>query len=66
MAELDLESVLDNVLQTARELTGARYAAIGVLDDEKEELARFLFVGSTRSSGAASARYRAGTGCSAS
>ena len=45
VAELDLESVLDTVLRTARELTGARYAAIGVLDDKKEQLARFLFVG---------------------
>jgi signal transduction histidine kinase len=45
VAELDLESVLETVLSTARELTGARYAAIGVLDDTKEELARFLFVG---------------------
>jgi signal transduction histidine kinase len=45
VAELDLESVLDQVLRTARELTGARYAAIGVLDEKKKELARFLFVG---------------------
>jgi signal transduction histidine kinase len=45
VAELDLESVLDQVLRTARDLTGARYAAIGVLDERKEELARFLFVG---------------------
>ena len=45
VAELDLESVLEQVLRTARELTGARYAAIGVLDDKKEQLARFLFVG---------------------
>ncbi len=45
VAELDLESVLDSVLRAARELTGARYAAIGVLDEHKEELARFLFVG---------------------
>jgi len=45
VAELDLESVLDKVLQTARELTGARYAAVGVLDETKEQLARFLFVG---------------------
>ena len=45
VAELDLESVLDAVLRAARELTGARYAAIGVLDEHKEELARFLFVG---------------------
>ncbi|HEU0023490.1 MAG TPA: GAF domain-containing sensor histidine kinase [Thermoleophilaceae bacterium] len=45
VAELDLESVLDKVLKTARDITGARYAAIGVLDERKEELARFLFVG---------------------
>ena len=45
VTELDLESVLDTVLRTARELTGGRYAAIGVLDEKKEELARFLFVG---------------------
>jgi signal transduction histidine kinase len=45
VAELDLESVLRKVLSTARELTGARYAAVGVLDEEKEELARFVFVG---------------------
>ena len=45
VAERDVESVLDRVLRTARELTKARYAAIGVLDDTKEQLARFLFVG---------------------
>ena len=32
VAELDLEVVLERLLETARELTGARYAAIGVLD----------------------------------
>jgi signal transduction histidine kinase len=45
VAELDLDTVLDKVLRTARDLTGARYAAIGVLDEQKEELASFLFVG---------------------
>lgn len=45
VAELDLESVLRKVLSTARELTGARYAAVGVLDEHKQELARFVFVG---------------------
>jgi signal transduction histidine kinase len=42
LSELDLEVVLDRVLETAAELTGARYAAVGVLDDERRELARFL------------------------
>src|ERR671910_2934133 len=45
VAELDLESVLRHVLETARELTGARYAALGILDERKEELERFVFVG---------------------
>jgi signal transduction histidine kinase len=45
VAELDLESVLRHVLETARELTGARYAALGILDERKEELERFLFLG---------------------
>ncbi len=37
--------MLGQVLEVARELTGARYAALGVLDDEKRELHRFLFAG---------------------
>jgi signal transduction histidine kinase len=45
VSELDLESVLRQVLETARALTGARYAALGILDERKEELERFLFVG---------------------
>ncbi len=45
VAELDVEHVLQRLLETARELTGARYAALGVLDEEKRELERFLFVG---------------------
>ena len=42
LAELDLDVVLERVLQAAQELTGARYAAVGVLNDTKTELARFL------------------------
>ncbi|HVP02732.1 MAG TPA: GAF domain-containing sensor histidine kinase [Solirubrobacteraceae bacterium] len=41
-AELDLDAVLDMVLVAARELTGARYAALGVLDDGRHRLGRFL------------------------
>src|SRR3954453_13484301 len=44
-AALDVETVLDRVLNAARELTGARYAALGVLDEHKRELERFLTVG---------------------
>jgi signal transduction histidine kinase len=45
VAELDLEVVLERLLETARELTGARYAAIGVLDAERRGLERFLTSG---------------------
>src|SRR5215218_5538758 len=45
IAELDPEAVLDRLLDVAQELTDARYAAIGVLDDRREQLERFLTVG---------------------
>jgi signal transduction histidine kinase len=45
VSELDLQSVLTRVLETARELTGAHYAALGILDESKQELERFITVG---------------------
>jgi signal transduction histidine kinase len=42
LSQLDLETVLDRLLQTARDVTGARYAALGVLDTERQDLERFL------------------------
>src|SRR6187397_660317 len=45
VTELDPEAVLERLLGVARELTGARYAAIGVLDERREELERFLTAG---------------------
>jgi signal transduction histidine kinase len=45
LSELDLEAVLKSVAEAARELTGARYAALGVLDRERRELERFINVG---------------------
>ena len=42
LGELDLDVVLDRVLQSAQELTEARYAALGVLNESRTELARFL------------------------
>ena len=41
----ELEVVMRRVLGAAQELTGARYAALGVLNDERDALARFLTVG---------------------
>ncbi len=43
--DLDLELVLKRVLDAARDLTGARYAALGILDARREELEQFLTVG---------------------
>jgi signal transduction histidine kinase len=45
VAELSLPHVLDRVLEVARELTGARYAALGILDEEKQQLEQFLTTG---------------------
>ena len=42
LSELDLDIVLDRLLETARDLTGARYAALGILDERRRELAQFL------------------------
>jgi signal transduction histidine kinase len=45
LAELDPDAVLRRLLDVARELTGARYAAIGVLDERREELEQFITAG---------------------
>src|SRR6185437_5630633 len=45
MAEHDTEAVLQRILHEAREITGARYAALGVLDETRTELERFLTLG---------------------
>jgi signal transduction histidine kinase len=45
VTELEVEALLHHVLDTARELTGAQYAALGILDEDKQELERFLFIG---------------------
>jgi signal transduction histidine kinase len=45
VAHLDLERVLDDLLEIAAEITGARYAAIGVLAEDRRSLERFLTLG---------------------
>ncbi|GAP54799.1 hypoxia sensor histidine kinase response regulator DosT [Arthrobacter sp. Hiyo6] len=42
--DLSLEAVLDRVVQSACELVGARYGALGVLNDD-QELGHFITVG---------------------
>jgi signal transduction histidine kinase len=45
VAELDLEALLRRVLEVARDLTGAAYAALGILNEDKTGLERFLHAG---------------------
>ncbi len=45
VAERELEGVFARLLDVARELTGARFAAIGVLDDARQNLADFITAG---------------------
>src|ERR1700742_2686828 len=45
LEESELEPVLARVLEAARELTGAAYAALGVLDERRYRLERFLTTG---------------------
>lgn len=45
VAQLDVDGVLEELLDVAREVTGARYAAIGVLAATRRELERFITKG---------------------
>jgi signal transduction histidine kinase len=45
LCDLDLEVVLERVVEAAREVSRARYAALGVLDRSSKELERFIAVG---------------------
>ena len=66
MAQLEVDAVLEELLRVACELTGARYAAIGVLDEDRRELERFVTRGIARRSGRRSATCRAAAASSAS
>ena len=45
VSELDPEVVLKRILEEAQALTGARYAALGVLDEDRQQLERFITAG---------------------
>lgn len=45
VSERELEGVFQRLLDVAGDLTGARYAAIGILDDDRENLADFITAG---------------------
>jgi signal transduction histidine kinase len=44
-SELSLDSLLQRIVETAAELTGARYAALGVIDQSGHALERFVTTG---------------------
>ena len=44
-SELSLDALLQRIVETAAELTGARYAALGVVDKTGQSLERFLTTG---------------------
>jgi signal transduction histidine kinase len=48
VSELDTESVLERILREARTITRAQYAALGVLDERRSELGRFITSGLDR------------------
>ena len=45
VSDLDMPAILQRVLGAAREVTGARYAALGVLSEDRERLEEFLVDG---------------------
>jgi signal transduction histidine kinase len=45
VGELDPPAVLDRILAAARDVTGARYAALGILDERRASLGQFVTAG---------------------
>jgi signal transduction histidine kinase len=45
VSDLDSGVILDRLLEAAREVTGARYAALGMLDEDRERVVRFVASG---------------------
>ncbi len=59
--ELDLDTVLSQIVRSSAELTGARYAALGVLDDDGT-ISRFITHGASEETIRAIGRYPTGKG----
>ncbi len=66
-SELSLDALLHRLVEAAAELTGARYAALGVIDASGSELEQFLTHGidarPARGDRRAAARAAASSGC---
>lgn len=45
MSNLNLDSLLREIIEASRELTGARYAALGILNERRDGLSQFLTAG---------------------
>jgi len=63
--ELDLSTVLQKVVDLSRDLVGARYGALGVLQEDGQFIEQFITVGITPEQRAALGALRADTACSA-
>ena len=62
--ELSLDDLLARIVQAAREVVGARYAALGVLSADARSWSSSSPPGWTTRSARRSASCRAGAGCS--
>jgi signal transduction histidine kinase len=45
LSDLQLDAVLERTLEAAREASGATYAALGILNESRSELERFIAIG---------------------
>jgi len=61
--DLELPALLSHVIEEACSMTGARYGALGVLNDDKTALEEFVTIGIEPDQGPRSARYRQGKAC---
>jgi len=64
VAKVDVDAVLQQLLDVARDVTGARYAAVGVLERRGRSSSASSRPGSTRPPIAGSGTCRAGAGSS--
>ena len=63
-SELTLDTLLQRIVELSAELTGARYAALGVIDRSGSQLERFLTTGIDPETHAAIGDLPAGAGSS--
>jgi signal transduction histidine kinase len=61
-SELSLDALLQKLVEAAAELTGARYAALGVIDRTGTELERFVYTGVDEATAAAIGELPRGRG----